>query len=352
MNKDNTNYAGIDIGDKTSLIRVINSDGEFLKEIRIPTTRSALAQEFDKKIPMSIALEVGGHSRWMSQDLMNYGHEVTVANPSKVRLVYQNPRKSDRIDAKYLAKLLRFEPELLEPIKHRGNESQKHLAIIRSRDSLVRARTGLINRARGIVKSFGERLPSCKTEAFARKVKDHIPEELVPALNPLLKSIQIMTDEIRNFEKEIERLCKEEYPETLKMQQIKGVGPITALAFVLTIEDPRRFHKSREVGAYLGMIPKRNQSGEVDPEGHITKTGDKYLRRMLVGCAHYILGPFGPETSLRNWGLRLAERGGKGAKHKAAVAVARKLAVLLHKLWVSGDDYHPFYPKLNETVAE
>ena len=352
MNKDNTKFVGIDIGDNTSLIRVINSEGEFLKEIRIPTTRNALVQEFNQKTPMHIALEVGGHSRWMSQDLANYGHDVTVANPSKVRLVYQNPRKSDRIDAKYLAKLLRFEPELLEPIKHRGNESQKHLAIIRSRDSLVKARTGLINRARGIVKSFGERLPSSKTEAFARKVKDHIPEELVPALNPLLESIQTMTDEIKEFEKEIERLCEEEYPETVKMRQIKGVGPITALAYVLTIEDPRRFHKSREVGAYLGMIPKRNQSGEVDPEGHITKTGDKFLRRMLIGCAHYILGPFGSESRLRSWGLRLVERGGKGAKHKAAVAVARKLSVLLHKLWISGEDYHPFYPKLKETVIE
>ena len=130
------------------------------------------------------------------------------------------------------------------------------------------------------------------------------------------------------------------------------MGPITALSYVLTLEDPKRFRKSREVGAYLGMIPRRNQSGEVDPEGHITKTGDKFLRRMLIGCAHYILGPFGPESNLRNWGLRLVERGGKGAKHKAAVAVARKLAILLHKLWISGEDYQPFYPEQKETVAQ
>jgi len=352
MNKDNTNYVGIDIGDKTSLIRVINNDGEFLRETRIPTTRVSLANEFKEKTPMNIALEVGGHSRWMSQDLMNYGHAVTVANPGKVRLVYQNPRKSDRLDAKYLAKLLRFEPELLAPIKHRGNESQKHLAIIRSRDSLVKARTGLTNRVRGIVKSFGSRLPSCNADAFARKTREHIPEDLVPAIAPLLDSIQKITDEIKKFDKEIERLSKEEYSETLKLRQIKGVGPITALAFVLTIEDPRRFHKSREIGPYLGLVPRRNQSGDEDPEGHITKTGDKYLRRMLINCAHYILGPFGSESKLRSWGLRLVARGGKGASQKAAVAVARKLAVLMHKLWISGDDYYPFYPKLKENVAE
>jgi transposase len=351
MNKDNIKYAGIDIGDKTSLVRIIDGEGDFLKELRIPTTRKALAQEFSEIAPMQIALEVGGHSRWMSQDLKKYGHDVTVANPSKVRLVYKNPRKSDRIDAQYLAKLLRFEPDLLESIVHRSNASQKDLALLRSRDGLVRARTSLINQARGIVKSFGERLPSCKSEAFAKKVREYIPTDLKSALNPIVDTIQALTEQIKAFDKEIERLCKEEYPETKKMRQIKGVGPITALAYVLTIEDPKRFYKSREVGAYLGMVPKRSQSGEVDPEKRITKTGDKYLRRMLIGSAQYILGPFGPETKLRNWGLRLAERGGKRAKHKATVAVARKLAVLLHKLWLSGEDYHPFYPERKETDA-
>ena len=352
MNKDNTNYAGIDIGDKTSLIRVINSAGEFLEETRIPTTLAALEREFKQKAPMNIALEVGGHSRWMSQALTNYGHDVTVANPSKLRLVYENPRKSDRIDAKYLAKLLRVEPSILSPITHRGNEAQKHLAIIRTRDSLVKARTGLTNHARGVVKSFGERLPPCDTKVFARKAKAALPEALEPALHPILEIIQEMTDRIKSIEKEIDHLCEEEYPETMKMQQIPGVGPITALSYVLTLEDPKRFQNSREVGAYLGMIPRRSQSGEVDPDGNITKTGDKYLRRMLIGYAHYILGPFGKESNLRNWGLRLAERGGKGAKNRAAVAVARKLAVLLHKLWDSGDDYYPFYPKLKETIAQ
>jgi transposase len=351
MNKDNMKYAGIDIGDKTSLVQIIDSEGEFLKEVRIPTTRKALAREFDEISPMHIALEVGGHSRWMSQALKRYGHSVTVANPSKVRLVYKNPRKSDRIDAQYLVKLLRFEPTLLEPIEHRSNASQKDLALLRSRDSLVRARTSLINQTRGIVKSFGERLPSSKTDAFAQKVREYIPFDLKPALDPILDTIQTLSEQIKAFDKEIERLCQEAYPETEKMRQIKGVGPITALAYVLTIEDPHRFHKSREVGAYLGMVPKRSQSGDVDPEKRITKTGDKYLRRLLIGSAQYILGPFGPETKLRNWGLRLAERGGKRAKHKATVAVARKLAVLLHKLWVSGEDYHPFYPERKGSEA-
>ncbi len=253
--------------------------------------------------------------------------------------------------AEYLAKLLRLEPSLLAPVTHRGEEAQKHLAIIRSRDSLVKARTGLVNHARGMVKSFGYRLPACSTDSFAKKVKSDIPGNLELALNPVLESIQAMTDCIKSLEKKIERLCKKEYPETINMRQIKGVGALTALAYVLTLEDPSRFNNSREVGAYLGLIPKRNQSGEVDPDGNITKTGDKYLRRLLVGSAQYMLGPFGQKSNLRSWGLRLTERGGKGAKNRAAVAVARKLAVLLHKLWISGEDYHPFHPKRAETLA-
>ena len=125
------------------------------------------------------------------------------------------------------------------------------------------------------------------------------------------------------------------------MRQVKGVGPITALAYVLTLENPELFAKSREVGPYLGLVPKQEDSGESQPQLGISKTGDTMVRKLLVGSAQYILGPFGPDTDLRRYGLRLCERGGKNAKKRAAVAVARKLAVLLHRLWVSGEVYEP-----------
>jgi transposase len=141
----------------------------------------------------------------------------------------------------------------------------------------------------------------------------------------------------------IEQLCQEHYPETHHLRQVSGVGPITALAYVLTLDDPDRFRKSREVAPALGLVPKRDQSGDRDPQLRITKTGDSYLRRLLVGSAQYILGPFGPDCDLRRWGLKLAQRGGKNAKKRAVVAVARKLAVLLHHLWVTGEVYDPFY---------
>jgi transposase len=344
MKKDNTKYAGMDLGDKTMWVHVRDEAGEFIEETRLPTPAAALEREFGQCTPMRIAIEVGGHSRWVSRLLSSYGHEVVIADARKLRLIYETPRKSDRVDAEYLAQLVRLDPSLLSPVQHRGEEAQQHLAILRSRDSLVQARTKLINHARGMVKSFVGRLLGCSADSFARKAKPALPDSLQAALEPILESIGEMTVRIRSYEREIERLCEQVYPETANLRQIKGVGALTALAYGLTLENAKRFKKSREVGPYLGMVPRRNQSGDADPPGRITKTGDQYLRRLLVGSAQYILGPFGEESHLRSWGLRLAERGGQMAKKRAVVAVARKLAVLLHKLWVSGEAYHPFYP--------
>jgi transposase len=350
MNKHITKYAGIDLGDKTSMIHILNQEGEFVEETRLPTTAMALEDKFGNSHQMKIAIEVGIHSRWVSRKLKEIGHKVIVANARELRLIYKNPRKSDRVDAAYLAKLVRLDESLLAPIRHRSEAAQAHLAILRSRDCLVKARTQLVNHARGMVKSFGARLPNCSTESFAKKARSALPKALRPALEPILDSIQELNKHIRSYQKEIERLAEEEYPETQTMCQIKGVGTLTALAYVLTLEDPGRFVSSRDVGPCLGLVPKRDQSGDHDPERHITKTGDAFLRSLLVGSAHYILGPFGQDSLLRRWGLRLAERGGKNAKKRAAVAVDRKLGVLLHKLWVSGEEYLPFYPSQEQTV--
>lgn len=157
----------------------------------------------------------------------------------------------------------------------------------------------------------------------------------------MLEMIQRLTQEIRRMDREIERLCRERYPEIERLRQVKGVGPITASCFVLTLEDPDRFETSRAVGAYLGLRPRLRNSGEHEPQLRITKGGDVLLRRLLVSGGHYILGPFGPDTDLRGCGLRLCERGGKAAKKRGTVAVARKLAVLLHRLWVTGERYQP-----------
>ena len=350
MNKNSMLFVGLDLGDKFSYIAILNEDGELIEETRLPTSKSSFHQRFSLLPPCRVAMEIGTHSRWASHLLKVLGHDVLVANARKLRAIYHNPRKRDRADAETLARLARLDPALLSPIHHRSPEAQADLAVLRSRDAIVRCRTLLINHARNIVKSSGDRLPSCSSDRFANKVAPNIPETLHPALLPIIDTIASLTKQIREYDRQIEQLCQDQYPETKLLRKVSGVGPLTSLAFILTLEEPRRFQRSRQVGPSLGLVPKRDQSGDQDPQLRITKTGDAYLRRLLVSSAQYILGPFakhtvsvGPDCDLRRWGLKLAERGGKNAKKRAVVAVARKLAVLLHHLWKTGEVYDPFY---------
>jgi transposase len=334
--------AGLDLGDKYSRLCLIDSQsGEVMEEGRLRTTPEAFRRRFASEQPMRIAIEAGTHSPWASRVLEECGHEVLVANARKLRLIYANKRKTDEIDAENLARLARVDPKLLYPLKHRGEESQAHMALIRSRQALVGCRTQLVNHVRGAVKSFGGRLPKGPAVSFHKNAAEHIPEALWPALGPILETIASLTERIRDYERQLERISKERYPETDLLRQVEGIGPLTALMFVLTLEDPYRFEKSRSVGAYLGLVPARDQSGDRDPQRRISKEGDEMLRRLLVSSAHYILGPFGSDSDLRRHGEKIASRGGKNAKKRAVVAVARKLGVLLHSMWMSAEVYEP-----------
>lgn len=332
---------GIDLGDRWSEGRVLDESGELIEAFRVRTTEPALDRQLSRYPASRVVLEVGTHSPWVSRCVAKHGHEAIVANPRRVRLIAENDSKTDGVDAELLARLGRVDPSLLKPIVHRGAQAQKDRILLQARDGFVRARTQLVNQVRGLAKSLGTRAPSCSTEAFAKRVRATLPEDLFPGLSTLLDTIEALTRTIREMDCEVERVCRERYPETALLRQVKGVGPITALCFVLTIEDPSRFAKSRSVGAYLGLRPKHRNSGDQQPQLRITKGGDRLLRRLLVSASHYILGPFGPDTDLRRQGLQMAERGGKSAKKRAVVAVARRLAVLLHRLWVTGEEYEP-----------
>lgn len=342
---------GLDVGDRYTHMAMVDDAGELVEEGRIRTTSEAVIRRFRGMPATRIALEVGPHSPWLSRLLEGLGHEVLVANSRKLRFIYDSDNKSDRLDAEALARVARLDPKLLRPIRHRSEDTQQDLAIIRSREVVVAARTALINHTRGSVKAMGVRLPRCSAPTFARKMMPHIPEGLRPALSPVLETIRELSTRIRTYDREIERLCEEVYPETALLRQISGVGPLTALSYMLVLEDPLRFPRSRAVGPYLGLRPRHAGSGEEDPQLRICKTGDKLLRKLLVQSAHYIIGPFGPDTDLRRWGLKLCARGGKNAKKRAAVAVARKLAVLLHRLWVTGMVYEPLRDQEVEAVA-
>ncbi len=342
---------GLDLGDRNSWYCVVDETGDIQAEQRVRTTAKALQEVFSAMPRSRIALEIGTHSPWISRLLSALGHEVIVANARKVRLIGESRKKDDRLDAQTLARLARIDPQLLCPVKHRSAQAQADLMMIRARAGLVRARTGLVNTARGLAKSYGERLRGCNVRNMNPEKAENLSPELQRALEPLLAAIESVSERITEYNELIEKLAQASYPQVAVLKQIKGVGTLIALTFLLTLEDPHRFEKSRDVGCYLGLQPGRRNSGQSEPQMRISKEGDPYLRTLLVQGAHHILGPFGVDCDLRRWGLKLAERGGKNGKKRAIVATARKLAVLLHHLWVSGEVYEPLHNSQRSTLA-
>jgi transposase len=343
---------GVDLGDRSSRYCVVDEQGEVVVEGSLPTTQKGLHQVFGALPRSRVALEVGTHSPWVSRRLTALGHEAIVANARKVRLITDSSRKDDRLDARTLARLARVDPQLLSPIRHRSAAAQADLMQIRARAALVEARTMLVNAARGLTKSYGERIPKCGTARVSQQLSGQLSPEVGTALGPLLAEVASLTQRIVEYERQIEKIARQRYPEAKLLQQVDGVGTLTALSFVLTVEDPGRFRRSREVGCYVGLRPRRRDSGQSQPQLGISKEGDRYLRKLLVEAAHRTLGPFGKDSDLRRWGLKLAEHGGKRAKRRATVAVARKLAVLLHHLWLCGEEYDPLHNSRNAaTVA-
>jgi transposase len=332
---------GIDLGDEWSHCCFLDGEGEIVEQCRVKTTREAMKGRFGKLKAALIAIEVGGHSRWVSQLLSELGHEVIVANARELRAITGSDRKSDQVDAEKLARYARVDRRILRPLRHRGEEAQVDLLVLRSRAVLVKTRTQMVNSVRGMVKSFGYRMRKCAAESFAQ-LKNEVPEVIRESLKPMMEALEEVQKKIEEYDEKVKKLAKEKYPETMVLRQVWGVGEITSVSFVLTIEDKDRFGKSREVGPYLGLRPRRRQSSESDPELGITKAGDCFLRSLLVECAQRILSAKGPDTALKQFGLRIEARGKKKAKKRAIVAVARKLAVLLHKLWVTGEVYEPF----------
>jgi transposase len=332
---------GVDLGDQWSNYCILGLEGETLSEGQVRTTKQDFAEFFQSMVAARVVMEVGTHSAWVRDAVAACGHEVLVANPRQMDGPKRRKRKNDRIDAHKLARLGRVDPQSLFAVQHRSVEVRQDLLAVRARDAVVAMRRDLINTTRGLVKGMGTRLPKCSTESFSKKVEGALPAEVSELLLPLVRLVETLSSCIKAYDDRIEKLATEKYPHTELLRQVKGVGPLTSLAYVLTLEDPTRFRKSRDVGPYLGLVPKQEESGDRQPQLRITKMGDMMLRRLLVGSAQYMLGPFGPDTDLRRYGLRLSELGGKNAKKRAVVAVARKLAVLLHRLWMSKAVYEP-----------
>jgi len=332
---------GLDLGDRASCWCVLDENGEVIGRGVVSTDRQSMEREF-KRFPLSrVALEVGTHSPWVSRTLKQLGHEVIVANARRVKLISESSRKNDRLDAEFLARLARADQKLLAPVRHRSEAAQADLTLVRVRAQLVELRTQAVNAARGLVKSFGQRLPKRDAASWKQEHAEHLAPEIRPHIESLLRVAETLTGEIESCDEEMKKISRERYAqETERVQQVPGVGPVTALSYVLTLEDPHRFKRSRDVGCYLGLRPRSSQSGETNPEMRISKEGDTYLRKLLVQCAQVILSPRSPVSDLKIWGARIAAKGKKKAKRRAVVAVARKLAILLHRLWVTGERYY------------
>jgi transposase len=332
---------GIDLGDKISQYVILNEEGMAVEEGRFRNSVESITKHFGNRGRAKMALEVGTQSAWISRQLEHLGHEVIVANARELKWITASDRKNDKNDALKLARLAHADRNLLAPVEHRTGEQQEELSVIRARDALVKARTLLVNTARGLAKGFGLRLPKTVTPTFGARAKVLLPEQLLVSLDGLLDQIDALGVKIHNYDQRIEKVAAK-HPEVERLASVFGVGTLTATAFVLTLGRRERFVHSRDVGSYLGLRPRQKQSGERDPKLGISKSGDKYLRKLMVQCAHHVLGRWGKDSALRQWGLA---KGGGAAKKRAVVAVARKLAVLLHRLWVTGQVFKPF-PKM------
>jgi transposase len=333
---------GIDIGDRSSELCVLGKVKQVLVRGAVPTDRATIQELFGSIAATTVVLETGTHSPWMSRDISERGHRALVASAREVSRVLKNKKKNDRRDAEQLARLAAADEKLLGLVEHRSEQAQLMLGKMKVRQQLIQSRTRLCNEARGLVKSHGYRLVKIEPERMTQlAVAGTIPKELEELIRPLLKHVEQLNESIRKLDEELLKLAKEKYPQTKYVDQIYGVGPVVSLAFVLTIDDASRFGRSRDVGSYLGLTPGQDQSGESNPQLRITRQGDGLMRALLVNAAQCVLRKNSPECDLKRHGMKLAERGGKTARKKAVVAVARKLAVLMHKLLVSKAAYNP-----------
>ena len=331
-------YCGIDLHQKNSEICILDENGEVMERVRVVTTRKALTRFFEIRPRMRVVMEAGGSSQWVSRLIEEIGHEVVVCAPRRVRLIAESTLKSDEVDAEVLARLGRIDVGFLGRAQHRSERAQLRMAHLTVRSALVQSRTKWINTVRGILRGFGYRVPGGRSGTFHQRcAKLAMPKELREAAQPLLTQLEQITEEIERLEGELETMAAE-LPVVQHLQSIPGVGAIVALYFVLSIDDPYRFRRSRDVAAFFGMHPSLRGSGEIKHFGRITKEGDPEMRRLLVQAAHGMLNSRN-SCALQLWAIKLAERRGKA---KAVVALARKIAVLMHHLWANGVVFEAF----------
>lgn len=334
-----TGFVGCDLGDKTSTLCLLDDAGQVVRRSEVETARAPLVSFFRALPRTQVVMEVGSHSPWVSAAVEAVGHRAIVINSHQFKLLTQSRRKSDVNDAELLARAARADLQLVRPIQHRSESTRSQLAVLRTRDLLVRTRAKLVNHVRGMLKSYGVKCPKGSPPSFATRVKDFVPSELKPALEPILEQLESLTSQLKKLDAQLEDSAAGDVT-VARLRSIPRVGILTALTFKLVIENAKRFKRSRDVGAYLGLTPAQHQSGESDPRLGISKSGDMMMRRLLVQCAQQLLFKNAPDCSLSRAGKLLVKQG--KPRNVAAIAIARKLAALMHLLWVREQDFKPF----------
>lgn len=331
---------GMDMGDKTHKVVALADDGQVVERAEVRCTPEAVREYLSGHPGALVVIETGTHCRWVSALGIEMGHEVLVGHARKLRMIWQSSRKNDWNDAEQLARLARADRKLFHPVRLRSDAAQALLRMVKARDILVRNRSGIVNMIRGFTKAEGERLESCSTESFAR-LEFEVPASLRQTTKPLFAMLRELTKKIALYDKMLADALKDDAfaADAKLLQTVNGVGPVTTAAYLATAGDPRTFGHARDAGPYFGLVPKQSQSGEMDKQMRISKEGNVLVRRLLVSSAHRILGPFGPDTDLKRHGLRIAERGGKNARKRAVVAVARKLSVVMMAMLKNRSEY-------------
>ena len=331
-------YVGLDVSLKETFVCVVDACGEVVCENSVGTTPETIAKFIEKKAPgaVRVGLESGLLSTWLWHGLRALDVPVVcldarhAASALKMRI-----NKTDRNDAAGLAQIVRT--GWYREVEVKSLDCHEIRAVLLARARLVASRRDLENQARGLLKTFGLLVGKARGKGFEGRVRELIADApaMAEVMDALLLARRALCAQIARLDVRVRMLAQTIAP-CRRLMTVPGVGPITALAYVTAIDDPGRFRKGRSVGAYLGLTPRRYQSGEVDRAGRISKCGDGLVRTLLFEAAGVLLTRVQRTSPLKAWGLRLAKR--IGAK-KAKVAVARKLAVILHCMWTDGTEF-------------
>lgn len=331
-------YAGLDVSMEETWVCIMDQDGEILCEGSVPTHYDDIAVYLNSAgIELErVGLEAGPNSAWLYQGLLNEGLPAICidARHANAALKAQN-FKTDKNDARGIAHIMRTGWYRVSHVK--SLESQKMRALLNTRKTLLSKRLELENQIRGTLKSFGLKTGAVSTSKFEARIKELLSDEgdLMSYMQPLLRIRNVILEECGELDLKIQTIAKNS--ELCKrLMTIPGVGVLTAMMFVCTIDNPYRFNKSANIGVHIGLTPRKYASGEVDYNGRITKCGDRMLRSHLYEAAQVLLRRTAKKTQLKEWGQNIAKR---SCRKNAIVAVARKLAVIMHRVWVDGTEF-------------